>query len=180
MTTLRVTPFRSRLSKKSIRKLLIPIIQEIKTQKIQEGSLPVESAYPLCQHVKFDGVRCGSPALRNKPHCFYHNRVRRLRTHKVVLPLLENAHAINFTIQQTIEALLNQKIDRKDVSHILFGLKIASLNLKQAKEPAAFRVVTEDPSEELFDRRLNELAAANAESDDFNAAIDDRTAGLVP
>src|SRR5208282_270867 len=29
---------------------------------------------PPCQHIKKDGSQCGSPALRNRPFCYHHNR----------------------------------------------------------------------------------------------------------
>ena len=33
------------------------------------------SAVPLCTHIKSDGHRCGSPALRGGQFCFFHARV---------------------------------------------------------------------------------------------------------
>ena len=38
-----------------------------------EGSL-----YPICEHIRPGGKRCGSPALRGEHFCFYHHNVRRL------------------------------------------------------------------------------------------------------
>jgi hypothetical protein len=39
------------------------------TKKDSEGVL-----FPTCRHIKPNGVRCGSPALRGKPLCYYHIR----------------------------------------------------------------------------------------------------------
>ncbi len=33
----------------------------------------------LCQHVKHDGVLCGSPALKRRSYCYFHAEVRRRR-----------------------------------------------------------------------------------------------------
>ena len=35
------------------------------------------SSYPICEHIKPDGRRCGSPALRGAHFCFYDNNVYR-------------------------------------------------------------------------------------------------------
>ena len=36
------------------------------------------SSYPesvaRCQHIRVDGTQCGSPALREEKHCYYHVR----------------------------------------------------------------------------------------------------------
>jgi|SRR5580700_9792085 hypothetical protein len=34
---------------------------------------------PRCQHIKVNGTQCGSPALRNRRLCFFHDRIRRIR-----------------------------------------------------------------------------------------------------
>jgi hypothetical protein len=32
-----------------------------------------------CQHIKTNGIRCGSPAMRRSPFCYFHKRWRDLR-----------------------------------------------------------------------------------------------------
>jgi len=52
--------------------------------------------YILCQHIKTDGIRCGSPALRTKTYCFYHHDLTS-RLHAVFLfhlKLSPNSHNI--------------------------------------------------------------------------------------
>ncbi len=34
-------------------------------------------SYPICRHIRINGDRCGSPALRNQPLCYYHDRAHR-------------------------------------------------------------------------------------------------------
>lgn len=36
------------------------------------------SAYPLCAHIKTNGRRCQSPALRGHPLCYFHRKLRRV------------------------------------------------------------------------------------------------------
>jgi hypothetical protein len=33
---------------------------------------------PLCRHLKTNGVRCRAIALREKPYCYYHDRLHRV------------------------------------------------------------------------------------------------------
>src|SRR4051812_39528264 len=37
---------------------------------------------PGCQHIKADGLRCGSPAMDHGAFCFFHTDVRLRRRHK--------------------------------------------------------------------------------------------------
>jgi hypothetical protein len=39
--------------------------------------MPIDPNIPQCQHIKLNGVRCGSPALRGKDLCYFHNRHER-------------------------------------------------------------------------------------------------------
>src|SRR5277367_5064410 len=43
-------------------------------RRLQMSTNP-SSAVPLCTHIKSDGHRCGSPALRGSQFCFFHARV---------------------------------------------------------------------------------------------------------
>jgi len=36
------------------------------------------STYPLCAHIKTNGRRCQSPALRGHPLCYFHRKLRRV------------------------------------------------------------------------------------------------------
>ncbi len=29
-----------------------------------------------CRHIKLSGGKCGSPALRGKPYCYFHSRMK--------------------------------------------------------------------------------------------------------
>ena len=61
-----------------------------------------------CQHVKVNGVQCGSPALKNRKLCHFHqrwqqgriqlnaNQARRSR-YSLDLPILEDANSIQVT-----------------------------------------------------------------------------------
>jgi hypothetical protein len=59
---------------------------------------------PRCRHIKVNGTQCGSPALRKKNFCFYHQQERpmtiecyseeKYATGEIALPIFEDAHSI--------------------------------------------------------------------------------------
>jgi hypothetical protein len=110
--------------------------------------------------VKVSGTQCGSPALRNKTLCFFHQQNRPLpiecyadiewATGEIYLPALEDAHSIQTVIRQVIQMTMQKRIERKTASLLLYGLQIASSNLKRIgqEKPQPDEVVT-DPEDLL-------------------------------
>jgi len=94
-----------------------------------------------CQHIKVSGTQCGSPALRSKNFCFYHQQNRPLTvecyseqqyaTGEIDLPVFEDAHSIQTVIRQVAQMVLQRRIERKTASLLLYALQIASSNLKR-------------------------------------------------
>src|ERR1700731_4782322 len=114
---------------------------------------------PRCRHVKGSGTQCGSPALRNNIFCFYHqNRPVyaecysdiQCATGEIVLPPFEDAHSIQFVIRQTVQMLLQKRIEKKTASLLLYAMQIASSNLKRMEQekPQPEQVVTDTVQEE--------------------------------
>src|SRR6266436_10116571 len=108
-----------------------------------------------CQHIKVSGTQCGSPALRSKNFCFYHQQNRPLTvecyseqqyaTGEIDLPVFEDAHSIQTVIRQVVQMVLQRRIERKTASLLLYALQIASSNLKrmQLEKPQPEQVVTD-------------------------------------
>lgn len=98
-------------------------------------------AAPRCRHIKVNGTQCGSPALRNKNFCFYHQENRPLpvecyaddeySTGTITLPYFEDAHALQAVIRQVVQLVLQKRIERKTADLLLYALQIASSNLKR-------------------------------------------------
>src|SRR5438067_10580809 len=108
---------------------------------------------PQCEHIKANGLRCGSPALRERRYCYFHfcaHDLRRRRQHPnapFVLPLLEDANSIQIAIQQVAEAVLEERIDNKRAGLLLFALQTAACNLKNTDfEPKQLREAPEQAS----------------------------------
>lgn len=118
------------------------------------------ASYPIeirrCRHLKTNGTQCGSPALKGKELCFYHeqNQPRAVELYmdgerysdgSVVLPVFEDAHAIQTVIRQVVQLMLTRRIERKDAGLLLYAMQIASGNLKlmQAEKAKPTQVVVE-------------------------------------
>ena len=96
---------------------------------------------PICQHVKRDGVRCGSPAMRRKRYCFFHQRENehgakrtgegsRQRWFEQVD--LNDPNAVRRAIREVMERALAGKIGHKKACGILFRLQDAVVDMQTA------------------------------------------------
>src|SRR5437016_11793897 len=105
------------------------------------------------QHVKVNGIQCGSPALKNRKQCHFHqkwqqgriqlnaNRARRSRF-SLDLPLLEDANSIQVALMQGMRLLLTNQIDHKTAALLFYALQTASSNLRRTNfEPSPTKVV---------------------------------------
>ena len=86
-----------------------------------------------------NGTQCGSPALRRRRHCFFHERIRRERARikadmsaqcRFDLPLLEDANSVQVTLMKVIQLLGAGRLDHKTAGLILYALQTASVNLR--------------------------------------------------
>jgi len=96
-----------------------------------------------CEHVKVNGIRCGSPALRGRRLCYYHFNCRLNQIHPV--PILEDGNAIQLGVQETIRAVLDGRIETKRAGLVLYGLQIAAMNLRRVENaPRRRRMVIKE------------------------------------
>jgi hypothetical protein len=117
-----------------------------------------ESTFPggvaRCQHIRSNGTQCGSPALKSRQFCYYHQHSRpepvalyldgeRYSDGQIIMPLFEDAHSIQVVLRQVTQLLLQRRIERKDAALALYALQIASSNLKrmEREKPRPTQVV---------------------------------------
>ena len=88
-----------------------------------------------------NGTQCGSPALRRRRHCFFHDRIRREQAKIAAqvsakptfeLPLLEDANCVQVALMKVIQMLASGRMDHKTAGLILYALQTASSNLRHA------------------------------------------------
>ena len=118
-----------------------------------------------CRHIKPNGSRCKSPALRGMPYCYFHNRLH--RAIKVVpradesleLPLLEDRSSIQVALSRVLSALGSAKLDARRASLFLSGLRIATQNVDRELKVLPYDAVesvtqTEDGDELAPENRV--------------------------
>jgi len=97
--------------------------------------------YLLCRHIKTNGHRCQSAALRDTAFCYFHTRVRVSAkagssvTGNIQIPLLEDRAAIQIALTQIAGALLNSRLDARRAGLLLYALQIASQNIDRRPHP---------------------------------------------
>ncbi len=112
---------------------------------------------PRCQHIKMNGMQCGSPALNRRRQCFFHERAReqhnrivkdQFKQARFVLPLLEDANAVQMALMQVMQLLAWGEMDHKVAGLLLYGLQTASSNLScvdfEPGEPTDVVIIRED------------------------------------
>src|ERR1700720_4070737 len=87
------------------------------------------SEAPRCRHVKVNGTQCGSPAVRSKSFCYYHQQHRPIlaecysdgeySTGEILLPVFEDAHSVQSVIRKVVQMVLQKRIERKTASLLL-------------------------------------------------------------
>ncbi len=93
----------------------------------------------LCSHIKTNGIKCGSPALRHHTLCYFHYQwqrrdQRRIRlggpigmnkNSGIELPLLDGPEAILVSIMEIQHAIVDQRIPVKTATALLYSLQLA-------------------------------------------------------
>jgi hypothetical protein len=97
---------------------------------------------PRCRHVKINGTQCGSPALRRRRLCYFHERIRREQSKiaadgsaklRFDLPVLKDANSVQVALMKVIQMLGSGGMDHKTAGLILYALQTAGVNLRNAE-----------------------------------------------
>jgi len=137
---------------------------------------------PRCQHVKVNGTQCGSPALRRRRRCYFHEQVRveRARTQADVfaqrrfeLPVLEDANSVQVALMKVMELLACGRMDHKTAGLMLYALQTATVNLRNTD----FEV--EQVTDIVIDRDTVNATSINGQQwfeEDFEGEAEDEDA----
>ncbi len=125
--------------------------------------MPIDPRIPQCEHIKVNGLRCGSPSLRGRKYCYFHYSVTRPLI-ATDIPVLEDAGAVQYSLNRLAEYILEKRIDYKQASLLLWLMQIASSNARNAKlEPFLKEdIVREHPNDRYF--RNPALRSSNADA----------------
>jgi hypothetical protein len=134
-----------------------------------------------CRHIFADGHRCGSPALRREPFCYYHHTTRAPKSAPALrdtlstfdLPIPEDRSAIQAAIGLILQRIAHGQLDSKRAGLLLYGLQIASTNLpKPAATPIeSVEELTLDPTHGLIAPE-SELTAPAHEKNLYDIIMD--------
>jgi hypothetical protein len=111
--------------------------------------------YLECRHILTSGNKCRAAALRGKAYCYFHFNAHLQRhtaknsrylsyTPDLQIPLLEDPSAIQLAISEVVQAIAQNRMDPKRAGRLLYGLQLASINVKKAK-----KIIAKHPVREL-------------------------------
>jgi len=124
-------------------------------------------AAPRCTHVKANGYRCGSPALRAQRFCYFHYKAHN-RPWDSGFPTLEDPNSVQIAVMQVLDALRIARIDVPTARTMLYGLRLAARVEQTMLIPQEHLVVLDAPLEPASDSR--DAVAAPASPQPSNAA----------
>jgi hypothetical protein len=128
-----------------------------------------------CQHIKVDGVQCGSPALRGERRCYFHERWNSVDTGKGryhsladgVLPTLEDANSIQLALAEVMRLAIMGHVEYRVFSLLLRALRIAAANVKHLSLTPKPTHMVIDP-ESVEHRPLGATAWSETEGKDYD------------
>jgi len=88
--------------------------------------------YMICRHIKINGLRCQSPALKGCRFCYYHDKTHtvgaepHLRFGPLQLPTPEDPASIQLSVARISDALISDLINLKKATGLFYGLQIAA------------------------------------------------------
>lgn len=102
----------------------------------QKRKLKLADEAPRCEHIKTNGQRCGSPAIKDTPLCYFHGETRKQRESEAAakaadLPVLEDMHSLQLAVMRVCGLLANKTIEEKTARVIFDGLRLAQKTLAE-------------------------------------------------
>src|SRR5579864_8401531 len=96
-----------------------------------KARLALADMAPRCQWVRQDGTSCGSPQMKQHIYCFAHMQMAEARTLMLMLPVAEDANAIQIGLMQIQKALIEDRISMKKAGLLLYSMQLALTNVGQ-------------------------------------------------
>ncbi|HEY2466541.1 MAG TPA: hypothetical protein VGI45_01710 [Terracidiphilus sp.] len=86
--------------------------------------------YVACRHIKSNGLRCASPALKGARFCYFHSKIHTIgadtKFGPLQLPPPEDPAAIQLSVARINDAVLNGRLDLRKAEILFNGLRIAA------------------------------------------------------
>jgi hypothetical protein len=86
---------------------------------------------PRCQWVKQGGTACRSPQMKQHIYCFAHKQMAEARELMLMIPVVEDANAIQVGLMRIQKALIEDTISMKKAGLLLYSMQLAMTNVGQ-------------------------------------------------
>lgn len=130
----------------------VEVNQELITQQEPDPKPVSKPVVAICAHIKDDGIRCGTPAVKGRNFCYYHCRVHhpgaRMATRQYRSPVPDSVTSLQVALAHTMQALATGDLKPKEANSMLYSVNLATNLLRLAKpltEAEEQQVVTEIP-----------------------------------
>jgi len=95
-----------------------------------------------CQHIKANGLRCGSPAMQHGAFCYFHTDARLRRKHRrMPLPIMEDANSVQVALNQIAARIMDDSMDLKRTGQLLYLMQISAQNVLNTRFEQLFESV---------------------------------------
>jgi hypothetical protein len=117
------------------------------------------SLYIVCRHIKANGLRCSSPALKGNYFCYFHAKFHSFANgtepgfEMLQLPAPEDAASIQLSVARINDAVVNGRLDVKKAATLLTGLRIAATFVNRTQSGYASQIV-QSPEPAEYDLEL--------------------------
>ena len=106
--------------------------------------MPKPPDSPKCQHILNTGRRCNAPAVHGLDFCHWHGVAKLAQqTKNAPIPLLDDGNSIQLALTLTLRGIQSGEISPKQGTAMLYGLSIASYNLKTVRTDYVYEVSPE-------------------------------------
>jgi hypothetical protein len=86
-----------------------------------------------CRHEHADGRRCGSPRVRGKKLCHWHQRVEEAKALKLDLGPMEDPDSIQVAIMKLQRAVIDGALDPKTTGQLAYTIQLAAWNVSRTR-----------------------------------------------
>src|SRR3954454_5661770 len=114
------------------------------TISLTKFQVEVSMATRICAHIRTDGSQCGSPALRRRVLCRFHQSIieREMRRRalmerlgitgapRIELPPVEDRASAMLALNEILQCFALRIIDRVECRTLLYGVKVTLGNIK--------------------------------------------------
>lgn len=89
-----------------------------------------------CEHEFLSGERCRAPRLRDKKLCRMHEGMEEAKAVKLDLGPMEDADSIQVGIRKLQAAIIDGKLDSKQIGHLAYTIQLAAWNVTRTTAQA--------------------------------------------